>query len=83
VLDLERFSRALRLRWLWFSWTDPDRPWVGADVPCSALDRQLFRCSTIVTIVIIGDGRKALFWDSPWFHGHAPRDMAPNLYKLA
>ena len=23
ILDFERFSRALRLRWLWFSWTDP------------------------------------------------------------
>ena len=80
MLDLERFGRALRLRWLWFAWTDPDRPWVGSEVPCNALDRQLFRCSTSVTI---GDGKRALFWDSAWFHGHAPRDVAPNLYKLA
>ena len=80
VLDLERFSRVLRLRWLWFAWTDPDRPWVGSDIPCSALDRQLFRCSTSVTI---GDGRTASFWDSSWVRGHAPRDVAPNLYKLA
>jgi len=80
VLDLERFGRALRLRWLWFAWTDPDRPWVGSEVPCNTLDRQLFRCSTSVTI---GDGKRALFWDSAWFHGHAPRDVAPNLYKLA
>jgi hypothetical protein len=29
VLDLELFSRALRLRWLWFQFVDPDRPWVG------------------------------------------------------
>ena len=29
VLDLEKFIRALRLRWLWFKWTDPDRPWWG------------------------------------------------------
>jgi hypothetical protein len=33
VLDLERFSRALRLRWLWFQWTEPNRPWVGTDPP--------------------------------------------------
>ena len=80
VLDLEKFSRALRLRWMWYQWVDSDRPWVGTDVPCNELDKQLFRCSTVVTI---GDGRKALFWDSPWLDGHAPRDVAPNLYKLA
>jgi hypothetical protein len=27
VLDFEVFSRALRQRWLWFQFTDPDRPW--------------------------------------------------------
>ena len=25
ILDLDKFSRALRLRWLWFAWTDPQR----------------------------------------------------------
>jgi hypothetical protein len=33
ILDLERFSRALRLRWLWFAWKNPDRPWSGMPVP--------------------------------------------------
>jgi len=28
VLDLSCFGRALRLRWLWYAWTEPDRPWV-------------------------------------------------------
>jgi hypothetical protein len=27
VLDLNRFSRALHLRWLWFQWVDHERPW--------------------------------------------------------
>ena len=80
VLDLEKFSRALRLRWLWFKWTDPDRPWVGYDIPCNETDKQLFRCSTVVTL---GDGRTASFWDSTWSDGVAPRDLAPHLYKLA
>jgi len=26
IIELERFSRALWLRWLWFSWDDTDRP---------------------------------------------------------
>ena len=80
VLDLAKFSRALRLRWLWYSWVDPERPWVGSPVPCSENDKQLFRASTMVTV---GDGRTAMFWDSTWVNGHAPRDLVPNLYKLA
>ena len=80
ILDLEKFSRALRLRWLWYRWEDPDRPWVGSEVPCSEVDKQLFRCSTVVTL---GDGRTALFWESAWSDGVAPRDFAPHLYKLA
>ena len=78
VLDLAKFSRALRLRWLWYSWVDPERPWVGSPVPCSENDKQLFRASTMVTV---GDGRTTMFWDSTWVNGHAPRDLVPNLYS--
>lgn len=80
VLDLEAFSRALRLRWLWYQWKERDRPWVGSDVPCNEVDNQLFRASTIVTL---GNGNTAKFWDSAWLNGQAPRDIAPNLFKLA
>lgn len=77
VLDLELFSRALRLRWLWYEWVDTDRPWVGMEVPCTDTDKHLFRASTV------GNGQRARFWDSPWLEGQAPRDLAPNLYHLA
>ena len=78
VLDLDRFSRALRLRWLWFEWKDPDRPWVGGNLPVNEVDRQLFRASTIVTV---GNGKTAKFWEASWLQGKAPRDIAPRLYK--
>lgn len=48
VMDLDLFSSALRLRWLCFQWTEPERPWVGTEPPVDAIDRQLFRASTIV-----------------------------------
>jgi hypothetical protein len=80
VLDLEFFSTAVRLRWLWYQWTEPDRPWVGMDVPWNDVERQLFRISTVVRV---GNGIKARFWDSAWCDGQAPRDLAPNLYRLA
>ena len=78
ILDLERFSRALRLRWLWTSWTDPERAWVGTEPPCSNIDKSLFRAVTTVTI---GDGATALFWHSS---STGPRNLAasyPPLYS--
>jgi hypothetical protein len=41
---------------------------------------QLFRASTVVTV---GSGERARFWDASWLDGRAPRDIALNLYKLA
>jgi hypothetical protein len=79
VHDLEFFSRALRLRWLWFQWIDSDRTWCNSEVPCNEVDKQLFKLSTMV----IGNGSKARFWESSWLDGRAPRDIAPRLYKLA
>jgi len=46
----------------------------------NAVDRQLFRASTVVTL---GDGATASFWQSAWLDGLAPMDIYPNLFKLA
>lgn len=32
--NLSLFSRALRLRWMWYEWTAPQRPWVSTPTPC-------------------------------------------------
>jgi predicted RNA-binding protein YlxR (DUF448 family) len=37
----------------------------------------------VSTIVQIGNGHKAKFWDSPWIDGCAPRDLASRLFMLA
>lgn len=58
VPDLERFSRVLRLRWLWFQWKDEDKPWVGMKVPCDDTDRRLFQAATTN---VLGDGKKNEF----------------------
>ena len=80
ILDLERFSRALRLRWLWLNWTDSNRPWAGSQIPCDKIDAALFRASTSVTV---GNGLKTNFWHDAWLSGKAPIDIAPSLYPLA
>jgi hypothetical protein len=53
---------------------------VGSDVPCDEVDKQLFRISTVVRL---GNGNKARFWESAWLDGCAPRDLALRLFKLA
>jgi hypothetical protein len=39
VLDLEKFARALRLRWLWQQCSSPDKAWAGTEVPCDDADK--------------------------------------------
>jgi hypothetical protein len=44
------------------------------------LDKQRFRFSTAVSS---GNGQQAHFWEFTWLEGRAPRDLAPNLFRLA
>lgn len=80
VSNLTKMGRALHLRWLWYEWTFPDKPWIGMPTPCDEQDAELFAASTTVTI---RDGRKALFWESPWVSSSPLKTMAPNLYRHA
>ena len=66
VRDLERASLALRLRWLWFSRTDPERAWQGLDLQFSPMERALFWASTFT---ILGNGLSALLWEDRWIGG--------------
>ena len=79
ILDLEKFGRALRLRWLWQDWTDESKPWTGSELPYNKDDRLLFNASTTITI---GDGAKARFWHDNWLDGEAPKNLAPHLFEL-
>jgi hypothetical protein len=58
ILNMEKFARALHLRWPWLAWSSPDRPWVGMENPCNKQDMELFHAFTSVTI---GNGYKAFF----------------------
>jgi hypothetical protein len=54
--------------------------WVGTTPLVNAIDMQLFRASTIVTL---GNGNKVKFWQDSWLYGQTPMGIAPNLYKWA
>jgi hypothetical protein len=64
VLHLDKFARALQLRWLWQEWNTPDKAWVGMEVHCDEMDMLLFAKCTLITL---GDGNKSYFW-----HGRTP-----------
>lgn len=78
IIELEKFSRALRLRWLWFLWDEKDRPWRGFELPVDNHDLALFNAATLVTV---GNGERATFWTSRWMQGEAPATLYPTLYK--
>jgi hypothetical protein len=78
ITELEKFSRALRLRWLWFSWDNAERPWKGMELPVDSNDIALFNAATTV---ILGNGNKTCFWTSRWLDGEAPATLYPTLYK--
>ncbi|EAZ03574.1 hypothetical protein OsI_25711 [Oryza sativa Indica Group] len=80
ILDLERFSSSLRLRWLWMRWQDQSRPWDKMELPCNDRDIQLFQACNKIQI---GDGKKFFFWKDNWLEGLCLKDIAPNLFKLA
>lgn len=78
VHDLQKFSTALRLRWLWLAWQNEDRPWKGSELPCDAADRALFDRATTVTV---GDGKLASFWHSSWLTSPCLATLFPDLFK--
>jgi hypothetical protein len=73
ISGLERLGRALRLRWLWFKWKDPDKPWCDLELPVDEVDEALFAAATKVSI---HSGNK-----SSWLQGCAPATMFPALFN--
>jgi hypothetical protein len=80
VKQLEKCGHALRLRWLWHHGDANKKPWKHLLRVGDQQDRHLFFCSTVMQV---GNGKNTPFWESKWLHGQAPRDLAPNLYKIA
>jgi hypothetical protein len=80
IKDLEKFSRALRMRWLWYNWDQQERPWKHLLKVTDQSDRNLFFCSTRISV---GNGKSTPFWKAKWLSGTSPKEMTLNLYKIA
>jgi hypothetical protein len=80
ILHMEKFARALRLRWPWLEWKEPDKIWKGSGNPCSMEDMEVFYASTTITL---GNGHKAPFWHSPWLNNRKPIEVAPLIFEIS
>jgi hypothetical protein len=80
VIDLDKFARALRLRWPWLQWKDPSKAWVENDHPSNEKDMNFFYAATTITI---GYGHIANFWHDPWLEWRKPKDIAPSIFAIS
>jgi hypothetical protein len=80
IKDLDKFGRALRLRWLWHNWDIVDQPWKNLLKLQDKTDRAFFFASSVMRV---GDGRNTPFWESRWLNGVSPKELAPNLFNQA
>ena len=80
IKDLACFNRALRLRWPWYKWTEPNRPWTSMPLKLSVEEKELFKLCTAITV---GNGAKTQFWKDRWLQGEAPMYIAPDCFRLA
>ena len=79
IKDLACFNRALRLRWMWYRWAAPDKPWTELTIKMSKSEEELFKTCTIITL---GNGKRSRFWKDNWLNGKAPIDIAPACFRL-
>jgi hypothetical protein len=70
---------ALRLRWLWFTRTDPGKPWVAMPVTNDAETLVFFRASITTTV---GNGASTFFWIDHWLNGQSIGELAPELLAV-
>jgi hypothetical protein len=50
IKDLDRFGRALRLRWLWHNWVTTDHPWKDLIKSYDKTHRALFFASSVIIV---------------------------------
>jgi hypothetical protein len=75
IPNLQLMGMALRMHWLWFVRTDPQRTWSGFKFGNEAQAESFFDTSASVATE---DGRKALFWLDNWIRGTSICSIAPT-----
>ena len=69
---------SLRIRWLWQTWTQEDKAWIGLPLGIDDKAKSLFHAATDFRL---GNGQRFIFWHDPWMAGQRLATVAPDLYK--
>jgi len=77
ILDLQRFSWALRVHWLWLGKTEPERLWSAFPIPVHNCAKSLFAAAVHSEV---GNGANTKFWTDRWLDGCSIEMLAPNLF---
>lgn len=80
VLDLQKFAKALRQRWLWQHWSEESKPWKGLPLPFNKGDRDFFAANTKFQV---GSGETILFWHHTWLGNSPLKEQFPHLFSVA
>jgi hypothetical protein len=75
ISSLKELGWALRMRWLWLSKTEPDKPWSSLPMQFSKKMKAFVYTAMLTKI---GNGSSTLFWQDRWIHGKKIEDLAPR-----
>jgi hypothetical protein len=79
ISDLKILNWALRLRWLWLSKIEPNKPWAYFPMQVNVRLHAFF--SMAVTSEV-GDGTNTLFWKDKWLSSQSISDLAPLIASM-
>jgi hypothetical protein len=71
-------SWRLQARWLWLQKSDPNRSWIGLDIPVQPQVKALVAISVISHV---GNGNDTLFWIDRWLSGNSIKDLVPIVFS--
>nr|XP_045084453.1 uncharacterized protein LOC123493985 [Aegilops tauschii subsp. strangulata] len=77
ISNMQAQGMALRLRWLWQSWNEPDKPWACLPMTVDKKLNDLFNASVKF---VLGNGERIKFWYEPWLNGVSLSCAAPDLF---
>jgi hypothetical protein len=78
IKEMAYFNIALRLRWPWQKWTEPEKPWAAMPIKLTAEEDALFK---LCIAIMVGNGQRTSFWKDRWLNGKAPQENCVGVFQ--